>query len=234
MPRIEYKPHYNVCKPMSLNEMAMHGNKSESVIRHRLEAIHGRCMPGTRKYSAEVCNKVLNAPVDRENWEIEGYLPLAQATKRLGVTTATTYKLLEEFGLPFVQQHIYGIGSVWISEDTLRYIEGKLSEAQAEATNDYMSSLQVAKICDVDREYVNVYARRLKITKVNIRGKYYYPKAETKRLIEVINQAHSEKKKETKHEYYKAMKKKHPLVRDVRCFDFEWFPDPIPAYMKEW
>ena len=232
MPRIEYKPHYNVKTPMSLCEMAMYSNKSESVLRHRLDAIRGRCIPGTKKYAPETCNKVLNSSADRENWEIDGYLSLAQATKRLGVTTATTYKLLEEFGLPFVQQHIYGIGSVWISEDTLEFIEDKLSKAQAVAVNEYMSSIQVAKICNVEREYVNVYARRLKITKVNIRGKYYYPKAETKRLIEVIKKAHSEKC--VKVDEFAHLKKRHPLVKDVRCFNIDWFPDPMPEWMKEW
>ena len=232
MPKFEYKPHYNIKSPMSLSELAIHSNKSESVLHHRLVAIRGRCIPGTRRYAPETCNKVLNSSADRENWDIEGYLPLAQVTKRLGVTTTTTYKLLEEFGLTFVQQSIYGIGSVWISEDDVELIEDKLSKVQAEAVSKYMTSTQVAKLCGVDRDYVNVYARRMKITKVNIRGTYYYPKAEAKPLIEAIQKAHSEKVR-TKDEFVR-LKKKHPLIKDVRCFDNNWFPDPMPDFMKEW
>lgn len=231
----EYKPHYHVTEPMTSTELAQFSGKRLSIIRHRIEAVNGKCMPGTKRFDVDVCNAALNARCDRENWIIDGYYPLSQVSKMLGVTPSTVHNLLKEFGLSYKHQTIHGIGSVWIAQETFDYIVDKLGTAKNTAESDYMSSRQIAEICDVDREYVNVYAKRLGISKVNIRGKYYFLKSETPQLIEEILKAHGGRvKKNGNDDYYTEMKKKHPLVKDMRCFDMFWFPSPMPEFMLDW
>lgn len=49
-----------------------------------------------------------------------------------------------------------------------------------------------------------------------------------KRLIAIADEANRRQQQQTIEE----LKKKHPLVRDVRCFDLNWWPDVVPDCYK--
>lgn len=228
----EYKPHYHVTEPMTSTELAQFSGKRLSIIRHRIEAVKGKCMPGTKRFDVDVCNAALNARCDRENWIIDGYFPLSQVSKMLGVTPPTVHNMLKEFGLSYKHQTIHGIGSVWIAQETFDYLVDKLGTAKNTAESDYVTAQQVGEECGVDRQYVNVYAKRLGIAKVNIRGNYYIRKSDAQRLIDVIRLAHG--KKGNAKGVNSALRRQHPLVKDIRCFDDNWFPSPMPEFMRDW
>lgn len=227
----EFRPKYHVEEPMSAEEMALYSDKPYTVIRNRLEAVHALCTIGTRKYAPSVCNVVLNQPTDRENWVIEGYYTLKQAADMLGYGSTAVKNMLERYALPFKKQFISGVGSCWIKEKTVKKLESILSEAD----DIGVLTVDIAEICGVTRDYVNVYVRRLGIKKLFFHGKYYIPKESVSALVKEINQATARVRyKSEKDRQLEQLQKLHPLVKDVRCFDENWYPAAMPSFMEEW
>ena len=228
----EFRPCYTVSKPLSIAEMAAISGKPETVIKSRIEQNRMHHLKGCLLYGVEDCAKVLNSKNDIENWRIEGYLTLVQTAARLGVVATTVHNLMKKLDIPYIQQTIVRTGSIWIDEADCEKMAEYLSEDEK---GSYMTPRDIADVCFVDPEYVNVYAAKLGTRKKYIRFKLHYLKADCPALIAEVNRARAKgvckKKAPAKPAYNMA---EHPLVKDPRCFDDDWFPAHLPAYMAEW
>lgn len=228
----EFRPKFVVTEPMTVAEMSELCGKSAHTLHFRLEKCKGKKLIDGKKWTTETCMCVLNDKSDISNWHIEGYLYLEEVSDRLGVQASTVHAWLKKYHFGFIRQKIADFGTVWIKESDVAEIERTVASQVNLIRTKYMTSKQVAELCDVDREYVNVYAARLGIPKEKILGKWCFKKETVPPLVAEINRAHAERAKDNGVSL--ALRRRHPLVKDMRCFDENWFPRAMPDWMMEW
>lgn len=100
---------------------------------------------------------------------------------------------------------------------------------------------KIAELLDLDTAQVFTLAKRAKVPHITVKradnqGKESLWKEEDiPRLVEAYRQKKEREmyKEQEREKELQEMKKKHPLVKDERCFILNWFPDPVPRCFKE-
>ena len=227
----EYRPFYKVTKPLSADEMAKLSGKPLSTIKKRISHQKLKALKKTKKYSPEDCMAILNCKTDIKNWYIEGYYSQTQIADMLKISKASVYNITKRLDLPCIKQYTKE-GCVWFSEESVAKIKSNLDYSEMDDVNveNFVTTGMIAESCGVQRQYVNSYARIYKIPKVKKHSKNFYTKENADKLIALIEKAKGKNARQNifTDEKLEELKRKHPLVKDVRCFDPDYWVDPLP------
>ena len=92
---------------------------------------------------------------------------------------------------------------------------------------------EVADIVGVEEAVVFGIAEKLgikhRISYMNNVKVAWWETADVEQIAKATDKRKAAAKKEMELE---KLRKKHPLVKDERCFNFYWFPDPLPESFK--
>lgn len=122
----EYRPTYNVDKPMKFEQLLEISGLEKHLLRYVLtdQNIKAEFKKGREAfYSIKDCNKVLNDPVFFRNWHIEGYYNLINGARLFGIPLHYIQKCVYEGKVP-VKKHDFGrMGRTWISWSALEKLQ---------------------------------------------------------------------------------------------------------------
>ena len=97
-----------------------------------------------------------------------------------------------------------------------------------------LTTAEVADIVGVEEAVVFGIAEKLgikhRISYMNSVKVAWWESADVEQIAKATDRNKAAAKKEQELE---RQKKKHPLVKDERCFNLMWFPDPLPECFKK-
>ena len=97
-----------------------------------------------------------------------------------------------------------------------------------------LTTSEVADIVGVEEAVVFGIAEKLgikhRIGYMNNVKVAWWETADVEQIAKATDKRKAEAKKEQELE---KLRKKHPLVKDERCFNLMWFPDPLPECFKK-
>ena len=106
-----------------------------------------------------------------------------------------------------------------------------------------ISTQDILTKCEVPYIALHLYCVEQKIKGMNMAGQngriVFYTDEDGEKIIDHFTQKNKDKaddvylKSLSKEEYIKEMKKRHPLVTDVRCFNANYWPDPMPDCLRD-
>ena len=240
MPRFEFCPKYKITRNMCIDEIAeMTGMQAHSI----LSAFCNKHIRPVQKlprtndwtqnwkkhiYAAKDVQELLASPKIRRNWQIEGYTKIADAAKKIGISIPTALAYVKEMDLPCVHQNITDCGKTWLPDETINILMkrvwgGRIPESTD--LSDYFTTEQIIKECGASSHKILAYVKKAGIKFFNKNRKAYFFPEDAQKIINALGCNLPPEKSE--------QRKKHPLITDPRCFNFNYWPDPIPLCFKD-
>lgn len=165
--------------------------------------------------------------------------------EHLGITEYTARKLIKRFDLEntsFFIQIRNNINVLYYPEETFQKLKVKI-DSDREIEENYYTTKQVAELTGVSVSCVSNIALRYKIEKkVVIAEKArvaYFSKESLEQFRNILDEMQDkrakweQKKAEAQAAELEEAETLHPLVKDKRCLNLNWWPDVVPNCFKE-
>ena len=224
----EFVPKFKATKEMTFSELMKQAGITEASMNRRLKKFH---LVRGRKFTKAECNLILNEKSDITNWNIKGYYPIIEIAKKLGLSQTTITSRLKKYNIPTIYQEIRLKGYIWVSDSNYKKLKDYLDQEK----NKYTSCSDIADKYSVNLRRVQKLAVKLNLpyviknqsTKQHLFTSINAKKLETE-LVKSLKIVATAKKKSAEELYYDKMFKLHPLVKDKKFFNVNYFPDPTP------
>lgn len=233
MARFEYRPAWRFDRNMTIAEVSEMTGVLPKTIKERIgnEGIKITEHVGNRKYyKAKDIDKVMNSPAFRENWIINGYTHIKAIAQLLECSNTHVLFLLNQHNMQVKRQRIYGFGGVWVLNDDVYKLQALENKSRTKPDDSYISLKELAQIIGVSVERVRQVVSANNINAQTVYRQMRYFDEETADRIERL----FTKKAPGQHKIIsEAERKKHPLVKDLRCFEFSFFPAAMPLCFED-
>ena len=238
MPRFKYCPKYHFEEAMSIIDIADVTGLQPATVNQmfsasKIKPVHKPydCSGLNRYYkvySADDINKILASPKIRRNWQIEGYTKIADAAKKIGISIPTALAYVKEMDLPCIHQNITDCGKTWLPDETIEALMKRVWGGRIPVStdlSDYFTTEQIINECGVSSHKILAFVKKAGINFFNKNRKAYFFPEDAQKIINALGCNLPPEKSE--------QRKKHPLITDPRCFNFNYWPDPIPQCLKD-
>lgn len=225
--KFEFIPQFSIVKPMAHKELMKASGLTRESFNKRLQK---QKIERKEIYSPDECNTILNELTDARNWNIVGYQTITKVCKDLHCLRIHMQELIKTHNIPVINQQIYLQGYVWISNNSIRLIKNILDRTNEEKKYTTLAiatklGLPIEKLREILRKYPVPHGKAKD-------GQNIYTE-ENAKLVEENVQIYFGLKKKREAETLESLMKKHPLVKDERCFELSYFPDPTPDCFRD-
>lgn len=232
----KFTPRFSVTESLSVRELMKISGLSHGAMTKRFEKNNMKIGHLSDTYSADICNKLLNDATDIENWEIKGYLPLVDSAKQLHCAPSSLKKRIRKYNIPYIHQHIRLKGYIWIKETDINKLDKMWQDANRIGNVDYSGYTSYKQLAEKYHMPIREVQRIGKLYsfphKINKTGSHLYSPVYCKKLEEKLIE-HCDMRAKTDNNIINDMFRKHPLVKDKKCFDLLYFPNPIPRCFED-
>lgn len=233
----EFIPKYNITKSMTPKDIRQKYNISHVTFKNRCEKNNIDWQK--EKLTKEECNLIVNERTDKENWKIKNYITLAEISRRLGYVPSGIRIKIERYSIPTIQQEIWSngkpMGYVWLSMSNFKRLEDIIQEEIFNSNPSWVICSDIAKKQNVCLRTVQKIAKNNNIPFFDYKGKHLFTKENGKKLEKLVEKFYQRKAEKS----YKGLspeeilRRKHPLVKNPKFFEEEFFPEATPLCFQE-
>jgi len=230
----EFMPSVYVNTPMAISELSKTYNISASALIKRCQKNHVYSNKGI--LSIDDCNLILNEKSDMRNWKIVNYFNLSDAASYIRKSRSCTKNKLDKFEIPYIKQELWldskPLGYIWVSKTNLEKLKLCVEQDEENLNSDkYVTCNSIAKKYNVNIHLVQRIAIKSKLPYISDKNVHLYTKEDGAR-IEVLVQAFLDDKTIVM-KNIEELKVEHPLVKDNKLFNENYFPESLPLQFQD-